>query len=396
MATYNIPVENIEKLRSTIAKIQRKAEKYNCTIRFEEVDEYVKEDILRDGTKINRKYIVVEAEGEAKVDGWIFAGTIEHTPQGNILRSVSDDHKIPERYRDAAPYCEHCNTKRARKDTYVVFNEKTGEYKQVGKSCLMDYTKGLSAEMAAFMMRWLHEVEDACIFTGSSSSYVRMYNVVEVSKYFVETLRKFGWAGSAAGEDSTKSVAMDFYCVDYKYITYPDTVKAINAKRNKVNFDLNHVTDEYVEAALEWARNWDGHEYNDYRENLKVIAQMKYCEWKHLGYLASLFMAYDREMEREIKRMERQKTRAQSTHIGQVGDKISEEVKNWKCLTAWETQWGTTFMYEFVTAEGNIMIWKTSKWLDEDDEITSITGKVKAHTEFRGVQQTELTRCKVA
>lgn len=393
---YEIPVENIEALRKTAAKIQKKAATHGCKVVYEEIDEVFKTVKDDEGREIARKYIVVEAEGEAKADGWVFAGTIEHTEAGNILRSVSDEYKIPARYRDAKPYCEHCKTKRTRKDTYVVFNEETGEFKQVGKSCLHEYTNGLSLEMAACMMKWLREVEDACIFTGSSSSYVRMYNVMEVSKYFVETLRKFGWAGSAAAEDSTKNVAMDFYNVDYKYITYPDTVKAINAKRNKVNFDLNHVTDEYVEAALEWARNWDGHEYNDYRENLKVIAQMEYCEWKHLGYLASLFMVYDREMEREIKKMERQKTRAQSVHIGQVGDKISEDVKDWKCLTAWDTQWGTTFMYEFVTADGNIVIWKTSKWLDEEDEITSITGKVKAHTEFRGVQQTELTRCKVA
>ena len=58
-----------------------------------------------------------------------------------------------------------------------------------------------------------------------------------------------------------------------------------------VNFDPNSISDEYITAALNWAKAWDGHEYNDYRDNLKVIASMDACEWKHLGYLASLFMA---------------------------------------------------------------------------------------------------------
>lgn len=394
MATYNIPVENIEALRKAITRIQRKAEKYNCTVSYEETGEFFQKGKTEDGEEITRKYIIVEVEGEAKVNGWIFAGTIEHTPQGNILRSIDNDHKIPERYRDARPYCEHCNTKRARKDTYVVFNEKTQEYKQVGKSCLMDYTNGLSAETAAFMLQWVKQVENHCSYDGTSLKHY--YNTIEISKYFVETMRKLGWASSSAGGDSTKEVAMDFYGVDHKRITYPDIVKAIEVKRAKINFDPDHIDDEYITKALNWAKSWDGHEYNDYRDNLKVIASMDYCEYKHLGYLASLFMAYDKEMEREVKRMERNKERAKSEHIGEIKERITCKVKSFKTLTAWETQWDTTFLYEFVTDDGNVLIWKTSKWLDDEKDITTITGTVKAHNEFRGIKQTELTRCKIA
>jgi len=58
--------------------------------------------------------------------------------------------------------------------------------------------------------------------------------------------------------------------------------------------------------------------------------------------------------------------------------------------------WFTTFLYEFTTEDGNILIWKTSKWLDDEKEFKTVSGTVKAHNEFRGVKQTELTRCKVA
>ena len=393
---YRIPVENIEELRKKAATIQKKAAKHGCTVTYKEVGEELLKVCNGFGwTGEYQKYIVVEAEGEAKADGWVFVGTIEHTAQGNILRSISDELKIPERYRNAEPYCEHCHTKRARKDTYVVFNEETGEFKQVGKSCLKEFTKGLSVEMAAFILQWVKEVEEYCNL-GSGYSVIPYYKVTEVSKYFVETMKKFGWASSAAEEDSTKRVAMDFYGVDHGTITTKEVVKAINAKRAMVNFDPNSISDEYITAALDWAKAWDGHEYNDYRDNLKVIASMDACEWKHLGYLASLFMAYDREMEREIKKMERQKSRAQSIHIGQIGSKVSENIKEWKCLTAWDTQWGTTFLYEFTTEDGNILIWKTSKWLDDEKEFKTVSGTVKAHNEFRGVKQTELTRCKVA
>lgn len=392
---YNIPVENIEELRKAATKIQKKAIKHGCKVVFEEVDELFKTETDEDGNEITRKYIVVEAEGEAKAEGWAFAGTIEHTGFGNILRSVSDEHKIPERYRDAEPYCEHCHTKRARKDTYVVFNEETGEFKQLGKSCLKEYTNGLSLNMVAMVLQWLKEVEEYCSYSGTS--YKPYFEVKEVSKYFVETMRKLGWANSSAEDSSTKNIGLSFYDLDRgcRWLTKEEKERFSNLK-NKIEFNADNTEDEYIEAALDWAKGWDGHEYNDYRDNLKVIASMRYCEYKHLGYLASLFMAYDKAMEREVKRMERNKSRAQSEFVGEVKDKVACSVKEFKCLTSWETQWGVTFLYEFITEEGNILIWKTGKWIDDEAEITVIKGTVKAHNEFRGAKQTELTRCKVA
>ena len=390
---YRIPMENMEKLRKKVASITKKAAKYGVEITYKEIGAEVKEFTNDYGKKVYREYMVVEAEGEAKAEGWVFVGTIEHTPQGNILRSVNDDLKIPEKFKDAAPYCEHCKTRRARKDTYVVYEEEFGIFKQVGKSCLKEYTKGLNADMAAFLLQWIDEVEH---FQTGGSSFVEMYNVTEVSKYFVETMRKLGWRSSAA-EESTKSTAMDFYMLDKcPHKLGKATRERVQKEADEINFNASNITDEYINEALDWARNWNENEYNDYRQNLKVIASMEYCKWKHLGYLASLFMAYDKEMEREVKRAEQRKNRLDSEFIGCVGDKVTAIIKEWKCLSSWSTEWGVTYLYEFITDGGDVVIWKTSKWLDDEAVLSSISGKIKAHNEYNGVKQTELTRCKVA
>ena len=49
-----------------------------------------------------------------------------------------------------------------------------------------------------------------------------------------------------------------------------------------------------------------------------------------------------------------------------------------------------------IGADGNVYTWKTGKYIDDTVDEMSITGTVKAHTEFRGIKQTELTRCRVA
>lgn len=62
-------------------------------------------------------------------------------------------------------------------------------------------------------------------------------------------------------------------------------------------------------------------------------------------------------------------------------------------MTSWETDFGTTRIYKIVDKDGNIFTWKTGNTIDEDAEI--IVGTVKAHNEYKGVKQTEITRCKI-
>ena len=53
-----------------------------------------------------------------------------------------------------------------------------------------------------------------------------------------------------------------------------------------------------------------------------------------------------------------------------------------------------TYIYKIVDIDGNIYTWKTSGGIAE--ETTEIVGTVKAHNEYRGTKQTELTRVRKA
>ena len=94
------------------------------------------------------RFIDVEVEGTAIVNGWQFAASLEYTDKGNIISGV-EGIEIPERYYKCAPWCEHCKTARDRKYSFIVRNTESGEFKQVGKACLKDFTGGLSATDAA-------------------------------------------------------------------------------------------------------------------------------------------------------------------------------------------------------------------------------------------------------
>nr|DAJ19464.1 MAG TPA: DNA-directed DNA polymerase III [Podoviridae sp. ctgHy19] len=82
-------------------------------------------------------------------------------------------------------------------------------------------------------------------------------------------------------------------------------------------------------------------------------------------------------------------------YFGSIGDKVEREVKLIH-RAGFDTMWGTTFVYTFVDSEGHQFVWKTSCYLDQSEGSTLILrGTIKAHSEYRGSRQTELTRCKV-
>ena len=80
---------------------------------------------------------------------------------------------------------------------------------------------------------------------------------------------------------------------------------------------------------------------------------------------------------------------------GSIKDKVSLKAKLIR-RGNYDTMYGTTYVYTFEDAQGHQLVWKTGTWLEQDkgDEVT-LNGTIKAHGEYKGIKQTELTRCKV-
>ena len=81
---------------------------------------------------------------------------------------------------------------------------------------------------------------------------------------------------------------------------------------------------------------------------------------------------------------------------GSIKDKVDLEVKLVR-RGSYDTMYGTTFVYTFEDAQGHQLVWKTGTWLEQEvDSQVALKGTIKAHTEYKGTKQTELTRCKVS
>lgn len=52
-------------------------------------------------------------------------------------------------------------------------------------------------------------------------------------------------------------------------------------------------------------------------------------------------------------------------------------------------------IYRFETVNGDILIWKTSKFIEDIDKVKKIKATIKAHGEYKDELQTEISRVKI-
>ena len=318
---------------------------------------------------------------------------IQNTDKGNIIEKATDEVEVPERYYTGAPVCEHCGNRRV-KNTFLVYNEATGEFKQVGRSCLCDYTHGMSAEGVAQYTSAFEELiqGEAVQPGGRPTRYIAVSNYL---RYAAETIRHFGYVKSDRYSDneSTREKTDKFWTLDNGRFWTPEEKQAVKEEYEACGFNPDSPeAADMVTKALAWLAEQG--EDNNYMHNLKTACALQYDTGRNCGILCSLFPTWNRDLERQEQKRKEQEAGAASEWVGEVGKRVTLEIAEVKVITSWETMYGVTSVYKIVGKDGNVYTWKTGNYIP--DEATKITGTVKEHKEYRGVKQTELTRCRVA
>jgi hypothetical protein len=372
-ATYKIPEFNWENLQEKIQKVNNKCKKLG----FAEIKiTLCKTDfVTHPDYNFVYKVYTIEIDGETpKIDNWEFLATLEHTEMGNVVRNISGN-EIPEIYRAVKPMCEHCNVNRFRIDTFLLKNTITGNYKQVGRNCLADFLGGKNPHNIALYCEYLKDIKDCAenddegdFFKGGNRRY---FEVADIIKNAVYNISKHGYIKKVDAEEMGKIST-------FHYVT---------STLYKVEKSLL-ISDDEVQKMMEWVKK--SIENNEYINNLKVLCANEFCEYRDIGILISLPVAYRRFLDRD---KEKKETKT-SEFIGVVGEKLTVTAKLEKSI-AFETQWGMSYINLFKDVNENVIKWGTSIGLTENVNYELI-GKVKSQEIYKGVKQTELTRCKYA
>lgn len=370
--TYTIPEVKIEALRKKVMRIANKGVNVVFDVSSNVID--VKSERY---PGLVYKAREVEVEGFYRINSWEFVGTLEHRENGNIIRCVDDtlEGRLPERFHTCEAHCEHCNTIRVRKDTYIIHNVDTDEFKQVGRQCLMQYTNGLDAKVCAEMMSFLDKCEEAYLeddfdLLGGSLPNGYGYPNLKVKRACYEIVSNDGYVsgGITAGRIS-KALREGGRFDDYK-----DELAEID------EFVANMKTD------------------SEYSYNAKTMWQsVTGYDDRDIALLASLVNVYLKKKAEEKRRALEELKKQGSGYVGEVGERIEFEIANVRTLyTKSNSQYSyyalDSYMHEIVTTEGNVIIWSTSTYLESGMKVVAT---VKSHDEYKGVKQTKVTRGRI-
>lgn len=343
----------------------------------------------------------VECDGLIRANGWTIRAKVEHGKDGNIVTAFGDAPVDP-RWYTAPANCDHCKTNRFRSVTFFCENE-AGEIRQVGRTCLKDYT-GISPATAAMWAEVRDLLDDSLDLTTDEWEDRRlpqMYEVAAILAHAHDLIEEFGYRKSDE-PSSTKEQVKD-------RLLSGDEPSSDGMEKAKVYIEwlsgLGEIAkeeDRLRDEAWEEAENnatavrWTPNTVGDVERNCIPLALSGYAKLSHVGRLAYIPVAYRRYQERMKRETEKEAARKASAdvsvYVGAIGERLSVKIASAQLVASWDGMYGTTWLYKFTDESGNVFVWYASRPCKAEGGST-IKATVKDHKERDGVKQTIITRC---
>lgn len=397
---YRIPAANLPSLTDAVSRLARRAVRLDLApLALTESGEEHVQDTDDDGLPIVRSYTYATIAGTTPIlDGWTFLAVLEHTDAGTIIRRVptldeaADDLTA---YRHADPLCEHCDTIRQRANTYLV-RHTDGEIRQVGSSCVRDFTGHRSADAWARLCELIADLaqlgddlerdDDAATASGASVVWTTLYLA-----YAAHDARENGWVSRSVARDHGKTATADHAATAYRLTAGRNARDLPSKLRPLVPGPEDHETAERVIA---WVRDdlATRDDLSDYEHNVVTVLAADAIPDRQLGIAASAITAEQRNRERVA---ERKAAAAEDRgHFGTIGERVeigvTVESVRWT-----EGEWGSTTIYKLRTDDGYALTWFASRDTLGEAGSYVIRATIAKHEEYRGVAETHVKRCAI-
>lgn len=386
---FKINGDRMEEFQAKITKLNRRAVKLGVTPAVFTVVQEHRQYLDFAGNKCTVAHAVrvqtqfeIDLTGEApKFEGWEFLGKIEKMAAGNLLSAVPGK-EVPEAYRDAAPECDHCQTRRRRKFTYIVRHD-DGTVKQVGHQCIRDFLGHQSpewiAQMCEIALSFAAAGDDEGL--GGWSRPIDATHILTVVAMATACARLRGWVSSKSERQSTISEVQSqlFNRMHLK----PKEIVTPTAADNELAITI-----------AEWARALPTDPSNQFLTNLKIVCSEDLIKARHIGLACAAYIAYDKFVG-DPSKFKSDKVEIKNEHFGEIKKREVFE------LTVVEARkmmndFGESTLVKFLDKDNRMAIWFASGRpdLEVGDKIKA-KATVKAHSDYKGLAQTMLNRVAV-
>lgn len=398
--TYRIPTEAMGDLERRFNQIERRAAKLGVPApTFCVVDTDRVEQADRPGVFSVVNLVQVQGEGP-KFAGWEMVAVIDRDPQNptdaNLVTAFGTEadpawYTMPER-------CDHCGVNNRGRRLLVVVDHEGGERQIVGTTCLRDFLGHTSPEAIASWVEFLAGLDEEMVQreqapAGEGVEY--RYDPTTYLAYVLATMGEYGWVSRAKARDEERTATAD---EALSWMTGALGLRRIFSGETRPRFATEAEETEAAEV-LAWGRTLTpGEERSDYLDNLAVVAHKTDWRVRDLGIGGSMVVGYRKAMDLIRERDAEAETKAQSSHVGQVGERLELEGVVEFSLPI-DGDYGVSTLTKVRTDEGNLLVWFASGTVESGRAPAlgdCIRGKatVKAHDEYRGEAQTKVNRWK--
>lgn len=396
--TWKLSTYELELTQEKLAKINKRAAKKGInggSLSVEVIETVTATAIDESGFEVTTVLHEVAIHGTApKLNGWNFIATLDFDPAvGLVTRTVPGFEGKIDRSALKAQHCDHCNTDRYRKATYLLRHD-DGRTTQVGSTCIKDFL-GQAFSPSFVYASDSDELADELGFSFGGRGD-RDYDVDTILAVAWAAVTEYGFVKSDAGEYG--------YGVPTKHrITQVlgdlPTHAGARAEVEEVRAKLQPLAEKakgQAKLIRDFILSDSFSGSSEYVVNLKTVAAAERVSAKHFGLLASAPQAWARSVERDLKR-QAERAEIKNEFFGEVKDKVELTVRV-KAIRGIEGQYGTTALYTLVTDDGHLAKWFSSNWgLGEEvnNHSFKIKATVKGHDEYNGTKSTVITRAKV-
>jgi len=380
---YRVPAANYNHLVKVIEKANRKIRTWRARNTLD-LPEITCEIISQDTTKVTDsdgldKYILyynIEIVGEGPVpefcSHWILVATLDHTTDPTMVRVAPYwEAEVPVLYR-TQHQCDYCHTSRSRKETFLLYNKETGEYKQIGRNCLSFFFPAQDVQSIADWYQTYFDTLDSCSTIsetdeefGGRDHGTYGFSMERYLEYCSMAIRKVGYI-------TRRQAELNYTCSTSDMATTMLTDKG-SGKLSPTTEDTERAKD-----GLSWIRDYlkdkDPAQMSTFDYNMWVIVQQEWVLYKHLGLAAYILPYMDRVRSA-------QEASENSDYFGEVGARGNFELKLVGQFNTY-SRYGAV-CYKLMDRNSNVAIWYSATQPDmEMHKFYNVTAMVKDHKEY--------------
>lgn len=332
-----------------------------------------------------------------KIGDWSVIGKVENiSARKNLLFSVTDnvdDKVMLANYAVHDIQCDHCQLKRNRLESFVVKNNATGEYKEVGTSCLEDYT-GIDPAKALFLTKMFSSVQQSTEDMDHYAGGANAISTLDFLRNVVFISQEYGFVSSAKARDTGVMPTYQAAIQMDSLFRYSDTaLDKYNHSFEQCTTVANKVIQYYADSEVLEKEEGEALSPNIFMHNVSALLKEESIalEPKYLAFAAAAVPRYFRTLEEATKKAE-----IGGSFLGNKKDKFKTALQFVK-ITPYKGHYGVVYMLDFRDNQNNKVTWFTANKPDEfsADSLNTYVEcafTIRAHSTYKDIKQTQQTQ----